>query len=227
VTLLSFWAVSTLIAPRLASEVAGRAFPAPSMQAFMENMSREMAEGINGHDPADKRVESLTKRVLAENKVARIEDLPFNYDAVVLQAGEEYGNRVLDRHYGRLWGLYERQARAQLAFSWMSPLMALRPYSMALAGTDLASHREFAEQAETFRRDLVRFLNHHMEKHSRTGDWNWRAGPQLWPQAPDFRYQPGALVRTLEERADAAVLAGWLVASALAALAAASRISAT
>jgi ABC-2 type transport system permease protein len=226
VTLLSFWAMATLIAPRLASEVASRIFPPPSMQAFTEGMSREMAEGINGHDPADKRLESLMNRVLAENKVSRVEDLPFNFDAIVLQAGEEYGNKVLDKHYGRLWSLYEQQARAQRAFSWMSPLVALRPYSMAFAGTDLGTHRHFAEQAEAFRRNLVRFLNNYLEKNSRSGDWHWRAGPDLWPKAPDFRYEPISLEQTIaQQRADAGVLAIWLAASGLAALLAASRAS--
>jgi ABC-2 type transport system permease protein len=197
------------------------------MQAFTAAMSREMAEGIDGHDPADKRLESLRNRVLAEYKVSRIEDLPFNFRGVALQAGEEYGNRVLDKHYGRLWRLFEEQLNAQRVFSWMSPLVALRPYSMALAGTDLRTHREFSEQAEAFRRDLVQFLNNHLEKNSRTGDWHWRAGPDIWPKAPDFRYEPRPLQRTLaEERDDAVVLAVWLAASALAALLAASRISA-
>jgi ABC-2 type transport system permease protein len=227
VTLLSFWAVATLIAPRLASEVASRIFPAPSMQAFTEAMSREMAEGINGHDPADKRLESLRNRVLAENEVSRVEDLPFNFDAIVLQAGEEYGNQVLDKHYGRLWRLYEEQLTAQRGFSWMSPLVALRPYSMALAGTDLGTHRDFSEQAEAFRRNLVRFLNNYLEKNSRTGDWHWRAGPDLWPKAPDFRYESSPLQRALDQMGpDAAVLSIWLAVSALAASLAASQISA-
>jgi hypothetical protein len=70
-------------------------------------------------------------------------------------------------------------------------------------------------------------LNNYLEKNSRTGDWHWRAAPDLWPKAPDFRYEPSPLKRTLaQERADVAVLAAWLTASVLAALLAASRISA-
>ena len=209
--LLTFWTVSLLIVPRLASDIADRCYPVPSMQAFLANARRDMSAGLNGHDPADRRFDALRERLLAQYKVAKIEDLPVNFDAIALQAAEEYGNQILDKHYGNLWRQYERQASVQQLFSFLSPLIALRRYSMGLAGTDLAAHRIFAERAEVFRRELVSFLNGYMATHSRTDSWNWKASETLWTAAPVFHFEPAPLARRLHALAiEGLVLLAWL-----------------
>lgn len=219
VALLGFWMVNCLLVPRLAADAASRFYPVPTAQAFLETVKRDMKLGIDGHDPQDKRVEELKTRLLAQYKVAKAEELPINFDAVAMQAGEEHGNEVLDHHYNRLWARYEQQARVSQAFSAVAPLLALRPYSMAMAGTDLMLHRSFSVEAEQYRRGFIALLNNHMRDHSKTGDWDWKADTSFWAQAPDFSYRVPATAEALAAQAgNLAVLAVWCAAALLFAL---------
>jgi ABC-2 type transport system permease protein len=45
-------------------------------------------------------------------------------------------------------------------------MLALRPVSMGLAGTDFAQHRHFAEAAEGYRRSFVKAINDDITTHA-------------------------------------------------------------
>lgn len=212
-TLLAFWVVNGLLMPRLAADAASRVYPLPSTEAFFDRLTTDMRKGLDGHDPTDARVEALKQRVLAQYQVTRVEDLPINFDGLALQESEEHGNPVLDHHYGHLWMQYARQERVQQALSVVgAPLLALRSVSMALAGTDLAAHRHFTEQAEQYRRRFVRELNLHMAEHSRHGDWDWKADASLYATMADFSYTPPSLRAVgLQAWPAAALLSLWML----------------
>lgn len=217
VALLAFWIMGSLVVPRVAADVSERAYPAPSRTEFWRDVNREMREGIDGHNPSDRRREELRQRVLAQYSVSRIEDLPVNFSGIALQAGEEYGNQVFDRHYARLWQTYASQNRVHDALALVSPLLAIRSVSMGVAGTDWAQHQRFAEAAETYRRDLQRQLNGDLANNSRTGQ-TYLANAGLWEQAPPFDYAPPGLGWIMRHHAwSLALLVLWFtVASALA-----------
>lgn len=219
VVLLGFWMMNCVLVPRLAADVANRLHPAPSMQAFLEQVKKDMRNGIDGHDPEDRRTEELKQRMLVQYKVAKVEELPINFDAVAMQAGEEHGNEVLDHHYNRLWDGYVRQARVGQAFAFASPLLALRPFSMAMAGTDLVLHRAFSLEAERYRRGFIALLNNHMRDHSKTGDWDWKADSAFWAQAPEFTFRTPTVSESLSVHGSSlAILAVWCAAALLFAL---------
>ena len=64
-------------------------------------MRAERNQGIDGHNPYDKRREALKNKYLSDYQVDSLSQLPINFDGIVMQADEEYGNLVWDKHFGR------------------------------------------------------------------------------------------------------------------------------
>jgi ABC-2 type transport system permease protein len=187
--LLTFWIVNGLLAPRIVADAAQTLYPTPATDVeFWHAIHKDLKDGIDGHDPSDQRAEALKQRVLAEYGVTKVEDLPVNFSGLALQAGEEYGNEVFDKHYGSLWSAYERQNRFHEFGAIAAPLLAVRSLSMNAAGTDFNHHRHFASQAEAYRRRLNKMLNDDLAYNSHSGQGNYVAGNALWRQATDFVY---------------------------------------
>jgi len=205
--LLAFWTLNTLVAPRAMTDVARRLYPTPSAFDFATRVARDLERGFDGHTP-DQRLAMLRDSVLRQHQVARVESLPFNFDAVAMQRGEEAGDRVFDAHYGALYDRYRQQNTVHQLGALLAPMLAVRSLSMALAGTDVEQHRAFAEAAERYRRVLVKRMNDEMAAKSRTGDWEWKADPSLWRQVPAFSYEAPRLAAVLAHQ-------GWSVATLL------------
>lgn len=160
VTLLAFWAVSTLLIPRVAPAVAETLHPTPSAPAFEAAVTDEAKNGVSGHDPADERLAALKESLLKQHGVTKVEDLPFNFDGVALEFGEKNSTDTYNRHHDQLFGAYRQQDAIQQAFSLVSPTMAAAPWSRAFAGSDFAAHRLFLREAEAYRYELIQALNH-------------------------------------------------------------------
>lgn len=188
VGLLAFWALATLILPRVATDAARALYPTPSTAAFWDTVGTDLEDGIDGHDPSDARAEALLQETMQRYGVAAVEDLPVNFSGVSLQASEAYANRVFDRQYGALWAQVERQNRAQDLSGLATPLMAVRSASMGLAGTDFAAHRHFAEEAEAYRRRFVKGMNDELA--TMTSAEDTERGRDFWAAQERFVYQP-------------------------------------
>jgi ABC-2 type transport system permease protein len=107
--------------------------PSPSALQFSNQIAADMRLGIDGHNPEDQRAEELKQRTLAKYGVKRLEDLPVSFTGIALQAGEEHGYKVFDRRYAELWEAFERQNTVHRAGALISPLLAIRAFSMGLA----------------------------------------------------------------------------------------------
>ena len=94
----------------------------------------------------------------------------------------------------------------------LSPYVAMRTLSAALSGTDFAHHRHFTEYAERWRQGFVDSLNKAFADKAGTQGWSYRAGPELWKNAPAFAYQPPRPSYGLGvHRLSALALLGWLL----------------
>ena len=213
--LLGFWIAGTLLGPRLATDLAERWVETPSASELKERIQQDLRAGLSGHDSEDVRFEALKKRVLAQYKVARIEDLPVNFDGIALQAGEEYGNRVFDRHYGALWDGFLRQDRVRAVAALASPALAIADWSMSMCGTDLTHYRHFAQAAEAHRRRIVRQLNGDMTRNAGAAGFDYLAAEKLWRKVPELDHRPFPVadaVRAAWPRL--ALLMGWMLGAA-------------
>lgn len=208
--LLTLWIVSTLIVPRAAADLSRILFPSPSAFTFHEGIYAAKAQGLNGHDPEDARVAALRARTLEAYGVTRIEDLPVNFEGLALQADEEYGHRLFERGYGSLQAIFDRQTLLQRLSSVTSPVQAIRLASMAFAGTDAAHDRDFARQAENYRRDLVKAMNDDLTHRSRIGDAAYAGDRSTWARVAAFAYMtPPALWALRAEWLSCGIAALW------------------
>lgn len=227
VILLACWIGNCLIVPRLAADLSERLYPTPHGEAFQREIEREMKDVVDGHDPASARTEELKQQVLKQYGVSKVEDLPINFTGLAMQAGEEYGNRVYDRRYAELWGIYERQQRVHRALTMFAPLNALRPLSAGLAGTDFAAHRHFAVAAEQYRRLLNKQMNDALTYQSRSSGMTYKADAALWQSTPKFSYTAPSLKSALQQQLwPLGSLLVWLTVVWLAALRTASKLRA-
>lgn len=222
VVLLAFWIGNGLMLPRVFADLSERIQPTPSASAFWAPLREQLATGLASHNPNDPEALKLKAQVLSQYGVERVEDLPINYAGIKLQAGEDSGNQVFDREFGRLWGAYERQADLQLLGAIAAPLLAVRSASMGLAGTDVHHHVHFATAAEEHRRALQRFLNADL---SRNRDSSYVAGRSVWEQAPAFTYSAPRLAGVARRQLlPFALLAAWLLIAVAAAARSASQM---
>ena len=210
--LLAFWIGNTMVAPRLATDLARRRVATPSSAEFADAIQREVKGGVSGHDPEDHRLDRLKRDLLAKYQVETVEELPINFQGVALQAGEDFSNAVYDRHHDALWARFARQDRIRRWLGLVFPTLAIRDLSMGLAGTDNRQARAFADAAEAHRRTLVRALNADLAEHGADLGFQYQAGADLWESLPRFRYEPPSLASTLRAGGVAwLTLIGWLV----------------
>lgn len=222
--LLAFWILNCLVAPRATSDLSRHVHPTPSLEEFQGAIQNEIANGIDGHNPRDKRTAELEATVLAQYKVEKVEDLPINFDGLSMQASEEWSDAVFDRHYTALWDTYERQHRFQQVASAAAPLLAIRSLSMGFAGTDFAHYRHFATAAEGYRRSLVKTMNDAMTYGWKPGDWTSKVDREVWETVPPFEYRPPGLAAVFAANWVAlSLLALWAVGACVAAWIAAVR----
>jgi ABC-2 type transport system permease protein len=209
VTLLSFWFVNSLVAPRAASDLAAAVSPTPSAIEFQ----RAMDEELNDNRELEQRLAARREALMREHKVSSADGLPVNFAGISMQEGEEHGNEVFDRHFGRLFDGYGRQNAIAQAGALVAPLIPMRALSMALAGTDFMHHRDFVRAAEDYRRGIQRVMNDDIARHSKPGVV-YTAGRELWERVPEFAYQAPSTRAVLSAyRWSLALLGLWLAAA--------------
>jgi ABC-2 type transport system permease protein len=220
IVLLGFWIFGCLIVPRFANDLAVRTYPTPS--------TKDQKEGIDGHNPASDRTKELEQRILTQYGVSRKEDLPVNFNGISLNAGEEHGNQVFDKHWGDLWKTYYSQETTQRMFGVVSPFLPVRSVSMGMAGTDLAQNEHFINAAEQYRRDFNRMLNTYFTENSRTKDgYNYFVNREVWEKSPKFVYEaPSTSWVVSRQVPNFALLVLWCFAALGAGVLAASRMKA-
>jgi ABC-2 type transport system permease protein len=93
--------------------------------------------------------------------------------------------------------------------------MAARDLAMAAAGTTAEHQRLFADEAERYRRRMVRTLNLSLAFNSRAGD-QYKADRQTWASVPEFAPPRPTLAWSLmHERFAAGALLVWIAALVL------------
>lgn len=187
--LFGFWIFNSLFVPRVAADLAQKIYPSVSSNEFWVNTEKDLKEGIDGHDPQNKRTEEAKQQLLKQYGVSKVEDLPINFSGWSLNQGEEYAGKVYDKHYSALWQSFENQNRFFNLSSIFAPLLSVKSVSMSMAGTDFAHHRHFATEAEQYRRVINKILNEDYMNNSRTGNFLYTADENLWRNMPKFQYE--------------------------------------
>ena len=191
--LLTVWLLVCWILPRVVTEIAAVLHPLPSSAELRIDLKSSMGE-VHSSEQALK----VRERVLAEYGVERTEDLPIDWRGISLQEAEEANYPIFDRHSGALFAGYRTQDVVLQQAGFLIPTLAMQSISQALAGTDLAHHREFVLAAEAHRRVIQKLMNENVTLYDREGT-DYLADPQLWSTVPRFNYQRPHLAEVLAE----------------------------
>jgi len=208
--LLAFWAVITFVVPRIAADLGRVLQPTPTLGDFQRGVDADLATGLGRESPAAQ-VEKRREQLLKLYKVEREQDLPINFQGIVFGIQDEVSNAVYDKHFGILERAVDAQVDVFEAATVLSPRMALAMISQELAGTSLQHQRHFERGAEAFRRRLMDILNRDIAMNSRSGQADYRAGPDLWRNTGEYRFEPEPLRASLaRSAAPLTVLVLWL-----------------
>lgn len=208
VTLLAFWLVNSFLAPRLATDVARGLAPTPTAQEFRAAIAKDKAKSF-GHDETHPAFIAFRDEVLKKYGVKDVKDLPVSFRGLSLRKDDENGYAIFDRHFGALQGAYERQDALRASAGFLFPLLALRPFSMAFAGSDSRAQFDFAAAAEAHRRDIQNEVSDNIIHFQR--DESYVAGTELWKRIAAFSYRAPAVGFAASGSGEAiAGLIGWL-----------------
>ncbi|MCI0465963.1 MAG: DUF3526 domain-containing protein [Beijerinckiaceae bacterium] len=217
VSLLAFWALSTLILPRTVSDLAKALYPTGAGLEIRHALEAHLAEA-NGEAAWARRKASLP----AQLNVNRLDELPFDYYGLELQAGEERAYPVYDQHYNAVFDILQRQDLLYQLATLLAPVTGVQLISMALAGTGTETYRDFFLQSEAARRKMQEKINEGIREFSardEKGEWQAKAGRELWERIPAVSYTPPLWQQSLSPYWPALVLlALWFSFAAAAAL---------
>lgn len=180
VTLLGFWIATSLLAPRVASDLSRVWYPSPTRLAFESGLGSDL--GRVGDQVWKERFGVSTQWS---------PQLPLDKWGLALQIDDHAGYGVMDRHFAALWDTFAAQQRVQEWLGLAAPVLAVRAFSMGIAGTDFAHYRAFSLAAERHRRALQDAMSTDLVQHADprgTGHFDYRANPDLWRQVPRFSY---------------------------------------
>lgn len=223
VTLLAFWLANGFLAPRVASDIARIAAPTPSTDAFRATIARDKAAASLGHDESNPAFRAFRDETLKKYGVTRIEDLPVSLRGLSLRRDDEIGYAIFDRHFGALQAAFDRQDALRALPGFVFPLLALQPFSMALAGSDSRSQFDFATAAEAHRRLIQNEVSDNLIHFAH--DDAYVAGPELWRRIGAFAYRAPYVAPTLAaETANIGALILWIALAGGFALFAAGRL---
>jgi ABC-2 type transport system permease protein len=228
IMLVGLWALTTILLPRLAPDVALGVKPLSTRLESDIAIQHDLRQMGDSHNPDDPYFNAFKARVLKQYGVAKVEDLPLNYRGLLALEGEKLTSKLFDDYGNRQFAQQKAQSRFADRFGLFSPTIAIRRLSMALAGTDLEAHRRFLEQSEAYRFTIVQRLNQlqasavtYSDDSNRNKDpeagRRVRIDPKNWRNVPDFRYRAASQNEMLRAALPGtAMIALWLLGLTLA-----------
>lgn len=220
--LLTLWTLTVILLPRIAPDIAAHAQPLSTRLETDIALQNELRQTGDSHDPNDPFFAAFKQRTLEQYGVERIEDLPVNYKGLLAVEGEKLTASLFDRYARESYGIQSAQSAVMDRFGLLSPAIALKRLSMAAAGTDLAGHQRFIDQAEAYRYAFVQQLNQLQADAVSYNDdiaseedpsvaRRKRVSAQNWQTIPEFEFQPVAASELIRSAMPgAAMLALWL-----------------
>jgi len=197
-SMIAVWLLWTIFLPRIWSNSVEKLYPLPSRHEFKTAMEKDRSQGVDGHNPSDKRGKAFEQKILTQYKVDSLSQLPVNFDGMLMQQDEEYGNQVWDKHFGNSYSILQQQKRSYQFCGIIIPLVSLQDISMGLCGSDMLHFVDFQLQAEQYRRVLVKTLNDKQTYGgSKTGDWSWEENNDFYRSVKDFEYRAPAFKKIL------------------------------
>ena len=211
-SLLAIWFIWTIILPKLTASLGAVSYPLITKAQFNQELASLKANELNGHDWKNEKTKAFIDSVLTSHHVDSVQQLPFRLKGLLMQADEEVKNRIHDKVFSNVRDTIRLQNNVSSFSGIINPFIAVKKLSMALSFTDVYHHFHFLEEAESYRRRLIKELNDEdTHKHSEFKDERGRVSADFWARIQDFEYKPAPLPWSLSNsKIEIAVLFLWL-----------------
>lgn len=212
-TLLLCWVCICIIFPKGLANFAQIKHPTQPRTEAEYHAELKLKEIGDSHNPDDPHFATFKANLLSQYGVTRTEDLPVNYNGLLMHEGERLTTQVYREQHALHNKQLNKQNGAIRQWLWLTPALALQYIQMASSGNDLAHHQAFIAQSENRRYQLIQYLNQiHTQKVHQHDDKNTRVSADFWRNAP----RPPVTLATLKVSRDSlvtslAVLLGWIL----------------
>lgn len=186
--LLSLWMLACIILPKLCSNAGSTLYTTPSQFEYANLVKHDEENGLDGHNPYDKRRDILLQATLKKYNVDTITKLPVNFDAIAMVESEKYTTGVFRKRIAEVRNIFNNQNNISLYASFINPFQAAQYTSMALCGTDYPHFVHFQDTAESYRLYFVNTMNEFMATHTKSGDWKTKFGQDTYRNVNPFSY---------------------------------------
>lgn len=191
ISLVLAWIVLIILLPKGLPWVAQQLYPISERANFEVTLERALAEVGDAHNPEDPFFSAFRQATLKRYGVDHIDQLPVNWNGLLMAEGERLTSEVFQTHYQEVQATVERQARLRNLLALVSPYLLASHLSQVFSGSDLHAFYQFEQQAEDYRYHLIQQLNRlHTERIARENDREQTVGHQHWQQMPMFRHDP-------------------------------------
>ena len=195
--LLGCWLFFIILLPKYAANLGDDLYPLPSKKAMQLGIAKEIKNGVDGHNPNDKRSEIFVDSILKAYKVDTISKLPINIDGLLMQADEDYKAIVTNKYFGTLYNQITRQNKVTQYASLVNPFIALKDLSMGICKTDYSNQVIFEQQVQDYRLYMMRYLNEYMSYNTKAGDYDTKATRDVFTKLKKFNYKPLTATQSL------------------------------
>ncbi len=216
--LVALWIATVILLPRILTDIASARVQLPTRIETDVSIHKSLAAIGDSHNPDDPYFQKFREKTLAAYGVTKVEDLPVNYGGLLMAEGERLTSELFDRYMQDDARRQEAQSRFVNGFSLVSPVIALRRMSTALAATDRDNHQRFLAEAEAYRFALIQALNRlHTEQVRYQNDRDQRISHRHWQDLPHFSFDPPDIRAVVAERVlpALATIGMWLALLAL------------
>lgn len=197
--LLSSWFILTVIIPKSTASLGAQLHPLPTRQELAETIREKKKNGIDGHDNSNPYTKRFVDSVLQAYNVTDSKDLPFKIYGLLMEADENFNNRLYDETLEGVNQVLQSQNRIGSLASLIDPFQAVKNLSMASAGTDMNHHFHFTKEVEHYRRSLISKLNQQDAlRQSAFKDSSGAIKSDFWKQVKDYHYHSPALKWTMK-----------------------------
>jgi len=189
VTLLGIWIFMCVLLPKAAANLGSSLYETPSKAAMDAEVHQEAKEGMDGHNPLDKKTIAFKASLLKKYKVDAVGQLPVNIDGMVMAQAESISSKVYQAHFEKLVQTYLQQDQISVWSGFINPYLAVRSISMGMAGSDFYHYIHFLNAAETYRFQLAQYLNNLQAVKLAHKSKDTRLGHEIWENYPEFNYE--------------------------------------
>jgi len=187
--LLICWIILIIVLPKLSVELTKWQYLTPKRAVFDSIIDKEVHSVGDAHNPNDPYFATFKKQTLEKFNVTKVEDLPVNWNGIVMAEGERITSEIFQKHYQNLSNSFHSQDIFYNKFGYISPYISFRNLLLKLTATDRATSELFEVQAENFRYSLIQELNSlHRHEIKHKNDRGQKLSSDFWQQTPLFNY---------------------------------------